>query len=349
MKDSIVEAAAGAVSGAISKTMMAPLERLKLVVQLRGEIIQPSMPSSSTAASTASTASKVSSSSSSSSSSLYDGPVVALRHMIRQEGFLALWRGNLPMILIQGGSSALNFVFMDLWKKSLFLRGNRSDMTEQDYTPSAAQRSFASAALGGATSMTLLYPLGLIRTKLALDMGRGLSERKYRGMRDVVVDSVRTNGITSLFQGYGVALISVTVYRMIHLGGYEVVKRELSVRKQQDFHPEKSTANKSDENIGDGGGDLSWWERLGAAQVVSMTASTVHYPLDSVRRRLMMQSDVKVKRYTSPVDCVRKIYYNEGITGFYRGLGTSYIRSVGAAALLISYDFFKSLMTMSTP
>mmetsp|Transcript_21772 Transcript_21772/g.51389 ORF Transcript_21772/g.51389 Transcript_21772/m.51389 type:complete len:335 (+) Transcript_21772:232-1236(+) len=327
MKDSFVEAAAGAASGAISKTFMAPLDRLKLVVQLRSEIV-PSL-SASTAASA-----------SAASSSSYDGPVMALRNMIRQEGFLALWRGNLPTVIIQGGSSALNFVFMDLWKKSSIFHSNNENDSNGAGTPSSAApaarrfRSFASAALGGATSMTMLYPLGLIRTKLALDMGNGPSERKFRGMRDVVVDSVKTNGLTSLFQGYGVALISVTVYRMIHLGGYEVVKKELSVWKQQNQEEEKEKE------------DLVWYERFAAAQGVSMTASTVHYPLDSVRRRLMMQSDLKEKRYKSALDCVYKIYSNDGIRGFFRGLGTSYVRSVGAATILVSYDFFKGLMTM---
>mmetsp|Transcript_12910 Transcript_12910/g.24526 ORF Transcript_12910/g.24526 Transcript_12910/m.24526 type:complete len:87 (-) Transcript_12910:45-305(-) len=82
------------------------------------------------------------------------------------------------------------------------------------------------------------------------------------------------------------------------------------------------------------------------AQIVSILASTAHYPLDSIRRRLMMQSDKTAaeKIYRSAWHCMQTIYRNEGIRGFYLGLGTNYIRSVGGALLLVSYDFFRGIL-----
>jgi solute carrier family 25 (mitochondrial adenine nucleotide translocator), member 4/5/6/31 len=294
MNDSIVEAAAGAASGAFSKTIMAPLDRLKLVVQLRSEL------------------------SSEDAKDIYKGPWRSLRNIIKEEGFAALWRGNTPNVLIEAGTCAMNFCLMDLYKKAAISLFGEDQCFAQ---------SFASAALGGATAITLFYPLGLMRTKLALDMGN--DPRQYpRGMRDVVHKSLQSNGITSLFQGYAVALMSVTVYRTIHLGGYDYAKSELSRRhvngeQQSNFQM------------------LPLWQRVALAQFVSIAATTVHYRLDSVRRRLMMQSDATKKRYKSAVDCGRQFFVNEGVRGFYQGLGTSYIRSVGAALLLLLYDFFK--------
>jgi solute carrier family 25 (mitochondrial adenine nucleotide translocator), member 4/5/6/31 len=297
MYNSIVEAAAGAASGALSKTVMAPLDRLKLVVQLRSEL------------------------SSKDAKEAYNGPWRSLQRIIKEEGVLALWRGNTPTILIQAGTSSMNFCFMDLYKKVAI------DVFGEDQR---FAQSFASAALGGATAITVFYPLGLMRTKLALDMGN--DPREYpKGMRDVARKSVQSNGITSLFQGYGVALISVTVYRMIHLGGYDYVKTELSRRQR--------SSQDSDLH------QIPVWQRVATAQFVSISAVTAHYPLDSVRRRLMMQSDASKRRYKSAMDCGRQIFRNEGIRGFYQGLGTSYIRSVGAALLLLSYDFFKSILS----
>jgi solute carrier family 25 (adenine nucleotide translocator) protein 4/5/6/31 len=58
----------------------------------------------------------------------------------------------------------------------------------------------------------------------------------------------------------------------------------------------------------------------------------------------MMQSDASQKRYNGAIDCCRQISRNEGIRGFYQGLGMSYIRSVGAALLLVSYDVFKGIL-----
>ena len=77
--------------------------------------------------------------------------------------------------------------------------------------------------MAGATAITILYPIGLMRTKLALDMGS--DNRQYpRGMRDVLGKSLRANGVRGLYQGYGVALWSVSIYRMVHLGGYDFFK-----------------------------------------------------------------------------------------------------------------------------
>ena len=168
-----------------------------------------------------------------------------------------------------------------------------------------------------------------LRTKLALDVGR--DNRRYpRGMRDVVLQTYQVNGIPGLYQGFGVALFSVSLYRMVYLGGYDFIKTEFLRRHELPFDTD---ANK-----------LPFGERFLAAQSVSLLASTIHYPLDSIRRRLMMQSDMVEKRYRNSIHCMVEIYRQEGIRGYFLGLGTNYIRSVGAALVLISYDGFKSLL-----
>jgi solute carrier family 25 (adenine nucleotide translocator) protein 4/5/6/31 len=316
MNDTFVEAVAGAASGALSKTITAPLDRLKLVVQLRSEITQqPKTTTTSTSTTTTATT----------TTGLYGGPIRTLRKILHEEGLWALWRGNVPTVLIQGGTSALNFCFMDLYKSAA--------MDAVGNTEYRLVTSLTSAALGGATAMTVLYPLGLMRTKLALDMGQEGTGRVYpNGMRDVLVRSVSTNGITSLYRGYSVALVSVTIYRMIHLGGYDYVKWVLQEQQQQQQQEQQLKT------------DLPFGQRLAVAQMVTIVASTVHYPFDSVRRRLMMQADNPVRRYGGSYDCFRQVVTHEGVRGLYHGLGTSYVRSVGGSLLLVSYDFFKGHM-----
>jgi len=166
--DSIREAVAGTAAGAFSKTLLAPLDRLKLVVQLRGSIIDsdPQRQQQQT----------------SSSSNIYRSGRLAFSKIIQEEGFWALWRGNVPTILIQGGTTGLNFLFLDLYKKAAdqFLLSIRTRQEENhQLTQSQSNdrkdrltKSFVSGALAGLTGITLMYPLGLMRTKLALDMGK---------------------------------------------------------------------------------------------------------------------------------------------------------------------------------
>lgn len=321
MNDSIREILSGAFAGASTKTFLAPLDRLKLVVQLRGSMIQNSATKDA--------------------ASRYRGPAQAMTKILREEGFLALWRGNASTVIIQGGTSALNFLFLDWYKKTAdrLVLGNRGP-TQALTRPERIAKSFASGFLAGGTAITLLYPLGLMRTKLALDVGH--ETRLYpRGMRDVLLHSYRVNGLTSLYQGFGVALWSVSIYRMVYLGGYDYLKTEL-VDNYKAKDGTAVTQSKEDPYK-----VIPFYERFLAAQLVSMLASTVHYPFDSVRRRLMMQSDVAEKKriYENARHCFVKIYQDEGITGYFRGLGTNYIRSVGAALLLVSYDYFKESLS----
>ena len=57
-----------------------------------------------------------------------------------------------------------------------------------------------------------------------------------------------------------------------------------------------------------------------------------------------MQSDAETAKYRNATHCFVQIYKEEGVAGYFRGLGTNYIRIFGAALLLVSYDFFKSML-----
>jgi len=92
--------------------------------------------------------------------------------------------------------------------------------------------------------------------------------------------------------------------------------------------------------------NLTMGERFLAAQIVSLTAGTACYPIDSVRRRLMMQAGLPIERrlYKNSLDCFRRVWATEGMHGFYLGIGPNLIRSFGASLLLVSYDVFKVML-----
>lgn len=76
----------------------------------------------------------------------------------------------------------------------------------------------------------------------------------------------------------------------------------------------------------------------GFAQFVTVTAGIASYPLDTVRRRLMMTSGAKEKMYTGTMDCFRKIYKDEGGRAFFKGCLSNVIRGTGGALVLVFYD-----------
>jgi solute carrier family 25 (adenine nucleotide translocator) protein 4/5/6/31 len=284
---------AGAAAGAFSKTVTAPIERVKLLLQLS--------PSNETSVRQ------------------------VVKHVYQQEGLLAFWRGNTPSVLQKSANSALNFMLMD-WFKQV----NTTIMTTL-YGPSYQQsrstqvvNSLVSGGLSGATTTTLLYPLEFLRTRLAVDINKGDGRRQFRGMRDVIVYTYKTDGIRGVYKGYGTSIFYVAMHRVVYLGGFDVAKTEM-------LHCKHATT-------------LDMAERVVIAQGVSLLAAAVCYPLDTVRRQLMMQAGKSDKQFTTTWACARSIYANQGVKGFFKGLGPQLAKTVGGALLLVAYDSFRGVM-----
>lgn len=91
--------------------------------------------------------------------------------------------------------------------------------------------------------------------------------------------------------------------------------------------------------------EVALWKRWLAAQAVTTSAGLMSYPLDTVRRRMMMQSGLDTHMYSSTLDCWRTIYRTEGVASFYRGAASNAFRSTGSAAILVLYDEVKKFLT----
>jgi solute carrier family 25 (adenine nucleotide translocator) protein 4/5/6/31 len=77
---------------------------------------------------------------------------------------------------------------------------------------------------------------------------------------------------------------------------------------------------------------------FGLGQIVTVSAGIISYPLDTVRRRLMMTSGSKEKLYNGTLDCFSKIYQKEGANAFFKGCLSNVIRGTGGALVLTFYD-----------
>jgi solute carrier family 25 (adenine nucleotide translocator) protein 4/5/6/31 len=336
------DAVAGACAGACSRTIMAPVERVKLLKQLQG-----SLDAAAAAAASASAGGAASPHTSARPMSAW----AVMADVYRTQGLLAFWRGNLPNVLRVSGTAAINMTCMDYYKKvavAPWLEQNlvqrQSTTMEQITRKRRLTTSFVSGGLAGATGTTILYPVEFLRTRLAMDMGTTVATRKYNGMADVLKSILRSDGVMGLYQGYGVALVGGVFYRIVFLGGYDALKSELLHRKQEQYFLTLPTTSSSihESSLP----QLTWGERIISAQAISVTAGTLSYPFDSVRRRMMMQAGLAAKDrlYRNSFHCMSMIVKNEGVRGFYLGLGPNIVRSMGGALLLVAYDTFKVML-----
>lgn len=76
---------------------------------------------------------------------------------------------------------------------------------------------------------------------------------------------------------------------------------------------------------------------------VTTGAGIASYPLDTVRRRMMMTSGEAVK-YKSSFDAFKQIVAKEGTKSLFKGAGANILRGVAGAGVLSIYDQLQVLL-----
>ncbi|XP_078119732.1 mitochondrial adenyl nucleotide antiporter SLC25A24-like isoform X1 [Sander vitreus] len=120
--------AAGAVAGAVSRTGTAPLDRMKVFMQVHSSKTNPI--------------------------SLGGG----FKQMIIEGGLTSLWRGNGINVLKIAPETAIKFMAYEQYKKLLSSEGKTIE----------THKRFMAGSLAGATAQTAIYPMEVLKTRLTL-------------------------------------------------------------------------------------------------------------------------------------------------------------------------------------
>ncbi|KVH89899.1 probable ADP,ATP carrier protein At5g56450 [Cynara cardunculus var. scolymus] len=290
---------AGAFMGGIVHSIVAPIERAKLLLQTQESNI-------------AIIGGK---------HRRFKGMIDCIVRTVKEEGIISLWRGNGSSVLRYYPSVALNFSLKDLYRS--ILRNDNFQTSNNFFSGPSA--NFIAGAAAGCTTLVIIYPLDIAHTRLAADLGRTES-RQFQGIRHFLSTVRAKEGIRGIYQGLPASLHGMVVHRGLYFGGFDTIKEKMS----------ENTVS-----------EVSLWNRWIVAQGVTTVAGLLSYPLDTVRRRMMMQSGSDDRMYRSTLDCWKKIYKEGGIGSFYRGAVSNIFRSTGAAAILVLYDEVKKLMEWS--
>merc|ERR1712004_552982 len=241
----------------------------------------------------------------------YKGVIDCVQKTLRAEGVIPFWRGNLANVLRYFPTQALNFAFKDTIK-NLFA-------TKKD-APQYVKFStnILSGGFAGSLSLTVVYSLDYARTRLANDAkGKG-GERQFNGLIDVYRKTLKSDAIQGLYRGFTISAVGIFIYRGMYFGMYDTLKPLLLGK--------------------DAGVFLSFF--LGWA--VTVTAGLMSYPIDTVRRRMMMTSGSGTK-YKGSIDCGIQILKNEGFMSLMKGAGANVLRGVAGAGVLAGFDAFQKL------
>jgi len=244
----------------------------------------------------------------------YKGVMDCTMRVFTEEGFLAFWRGNLANVLRYFPTQALNFAFKDKIKRWFKISKKDSNMT-------AFGKNVVSGGVAGAMSLTFVYSLDYARTRLASDAKaskKGGGERQFNGMIDVYKKTIASDGFAGLYRGFVISCVGIIVYRGCYFGFYDTLKPLL---------------------LGDNASVATSF-LLGYA--VTVTAGLISYPIDTIRRRMMMTSGEAVK-YKGSIDCGMQILKKEGMGALFKGAGANILRGMAGAGVLAGFDKFQDL------
>jgi len=276
------------VAAGVSKTVAAPIERVKLLVQNQDEMIKQGRLDKP-----------------------YTGVLDCTRRVLATEGVYPFWRGNLANVLRYFPTQALNFAFKDAIKVAFATPKDASQAKK--FT-----MNILSGGMAGTCSLLFVYSLDYARTRLANDAkGKG-GERQFNGLIDVYTKTLKSDGIQGLYRGFAISAVGIFIYRGMYFGMFDTLKPLLL-----------------GDNANVGLSFLLGW-------AVTITAGLMSYPIDTIRRRMMMTSGGGVK-YKGSIDCGVQILKNEGFMSMMKGAGANILRGVAGAGVLAGFDKFQAM------
>jgi len=277
----------GGVSAAVSKTAAAPIERVKLLIQNQDEMLKTGRLAEP-----------------------YKGIADCFMKVTKEEGVVALWRGNMANVIRYFPTQALNFAFKDQFKRMFGFSKERDGYWKW------FGGNLASGGAAGACSLFFVYSLDYARTRLANDnkSAKKGGSRQFNGLIDVYRKTLATDGIQGLYRGFNISCVGIVVYRGLYFGLYDSLKPLLPANMKDSFVASFF---------------LGW--------AITIGAGLASYPLDTVRRRMMMTSGEAVK-YKSSYHAFLEIIKKEGTKSLFKGAGANILRAIAGAGVLAGYD-----------
>ncbi|KAI3713924.1 hypothetical protein L1987_72512 [Smallanthus sonchifolius] len=313
LKTAFINAMAGSLSGAISRTVTSPLDVIKIRFQVQ---LEPTTTFALLRKNLYGT-------------SKYTGMVQASKDIFREEGFLGFWRGNVPALLMVMPYTAIQFAV--LHKVKTFASGSSKS---EDHIHLSPYLSFMSGALAGCAATVGSYPFDLLRTILA---SQG-EPKIYPNMRSAFVDIMRTRGFCGLYAGLSPTLVEIIPYAGLQFGTYDTFKRWTMA-----WNARWSTDSILNEE------SLSSFQLFVCGLAAGSCAKAVCHPLDVVKKRYQIEGLQRHPRYGARVetlvyrnmyDALRRITQKEGWAGLYKGIVPSIVKAAPAGAVtFVAYEY----------
>lgn len=310
---------AGGVAGSAAKTLIAPLDRIKILFQTsnpdflkyRGTL---------------------------------GGFLRALRQIWRDDGIFGLFQGHSVTLLRIFPYAAIKFVAYEQIR-TLFIPSDEYE---------TAVRRFLSGSLSGLSSVFFTYPLDLARVRMAFDTGEHLLHRGrllstvksiyheaptfhtgdpgwLRWLRLVLPQPIVN--ISNFYRGFAPTIMGMIPYAGVSFYTHDLIHDLFRSHIFQGYtvQSRKRTAavvRGSLLNSRDSRAPLRAWAQLCAGGFAGMFSQTAAYPFEIIRRRMQVGGVVNDGQFLSFKHTAKIIFKESGLRGFFVGLSIGYIKVI---------------------
>jgi hypothetical protein len=165
------------------------------------------------------------------------------------------------------------------------------------------QHCFAGAT-AGAIADICTHPIDTLRTRIQVGKSAGV-EISYNGLTEAFIGTLKGEGISGLYKGFGIVLFGTIPAHALYFTGYEFCKSWLN--KYHTYYLNEPIIHFLSGFFADICGAIIW------------------VPMDVIKQRLQVQKSFNNlhNKYQNSFHTLKTIYVEEGITGLYKGYGAA--------------------------
>jgi hypothetical protein len=233
-----------------------------------------------------------------------------IRATWQQGGIKAFFAGNAADVIRTAPQKSVQLASFDAYKRMFTTKDPKTGRT---VTPGWA--STVCGSLAGVTSTVTCFPLEVLRTRLAV-----APPGTYANLFEAAAKIVAADGPLSLWAGLGPSLAGVIPYAGVNLGLYDAMRAGYTKVTGKEKVPKVAA--------------------LYMGSIAGVSAATVTFPLEVVRRRMMMG-----QKYSGTIQAIMAISAKEGTGALFRGCFLNWIKLAPSAGLsFYVYEWSKEVL-----
>lgn len=307
---------AGGLAGTISRTVTAPLDRIKVYLIAKTDTPTATKAIVDVAKGEAALAAK-----------RVAGPLKeCVQALWRAGGVRSFFAGNGLNILKVLPESAIKFGSFEATKRAI------AQLEGVEVHDISQMGRFFAGGVGGVVSQFAIYPIDTLKFRMQCEMVEG----GLKGNRLIwaTLKKMWVGGIPSFYRGLPLGVIGVFPYSAIDMGTFELLKRTYTSRKAKKLGCDTREIQVGPLTI------------LAIGATSGSVGASIVYPLNLLRTRMQAQGTAAHPHtYTGFRDCFSRTYSVEGVRGLFKGLTPNLLKVVPAVSIsYLVYEQSKNAM-----